>query len=94
MRMFYAPDGIPDSEPNNEQETTEDEIHTEHEIELEQRVIELTERVSRLIDENKKLYLKLSGTNTGDNEPNIEDELQNTIASWGQSGFNPEKLFN
>lgn len=83
----------PETVPEAEQET-KTEIHTEHEVELEKRVIELTEQVKQLIDENKKLYLKVSGTNTDTKEKTIEDELQETMQNWAESGFNPEKLFN
>jgi len=83
----------PETAPEAEQET-KTEIHTEHEVELEKRVIELTDQVKQLIDENKKLYLKVSGTNETTTEKTIEDELQETMLAWAESGFNPEKLFN
>lgn len=79
--------------PESEQETTT-EIHTEHEAELEKRVVELTEQVKQLIEENRKLYLKVSGTNTDTKEKTLDEELKETIKAWAESGFDPEKLFS
>lgn len=75
-----------------EQTTPTPEIHTEHEVELEQRITELTAQVTQLIEENRKLYLKLSGTNGEPEQKTIEDELNEAIIAWGRSGFNPELL--
>lgn len=83
----------PETAPDTETETTT-EIHTEHEVELEKRVLELTEQVKQLIEENRKLYLKVSGTNTTEKEKTLDDELKETIQAWAESGFNPEKLFS
>lgn len=77
-----------------EQATQAPEIHTEHEVELEQRIAELTTQVTQLVEENRKLYLKLSGTNGESEQKNIEDLLNDQILEWGRSGFNPEKLCN
>lgn len=77
-----------------EQTTATPEIHTEHEVELEQRITELTTQVTQLIEENRKLYLKLSGTNGEPEQKNTEDLLNDQILEWGRSGFNPEKLCN
>lgn len=80
--------------PESEQQETTTEIHTEHEAELEKRVVELTEQVKQLIEENRKLYLKVSGTNTDTKEKTLDEELKETIKAWAESGFNPEKLFS
>lgn len=91
-RMYYAPDGAADQPETPEQVTPVPEIHTEHEVELEQRIAELTTQVSQLVEENRKLYLKLSGTNGEPEQKTIEDELNEAIIAWGRSGFNPELL--
>ena len=81
---------------NKEQPQTEPEqpeIHTAREVELENQIADLTAKVAELVEQNKKLYLKLSGTNGSDPEPSIEDKLKNTLNEWAQSGFNPELLY-
>ena len=67
------------------------EIHTEREVELEQRITELTAQITQLLEQNKKLYLKLSGTNEP-NEPSTETMIQSTLDEWARSGFNPDLL--
>lgn len=91
-RMYYAPDGAPEQPETPEQENHTPEIHTEKEVELEQKITELTAQVTQLVEENRKLYLKLSGTNGEPEHKTIEDELNESIIAWGQSGFNPELL--
>ena len=75
-----------------EQEQTP-EIHTAREVELESQIAALTSQVSELVEQNKKLYLKLSGTNGSESEPSIEDKLMSTLNEWARSGFNPELLY-
>lgn len=85
-----------DNENNQEQtqpEQEQPEIHTAREVELENQIADLTAKVAELVEQNKKLYLKLSGTNGSDPEPSIEDKLMSTINDWAQSGFNPELLY-
>ena len=87
-----------DSENTNNQEQSnpeqeQPEIHTAREVELENQIADLTAKVAELVEQNKKLYLKLSGTNGSDPEPSIEDKLKNTLNEWAQSGFNPELLY-
>lgn len=87
-----------DNENTNNQEQSnpgqeQPEIHTAREIELEQQISDLTSKVAELVEQNKKLYLKLSGTNGSDSEPSIEDKLMSTLNDWAQSGFNPELLY-
>lgn len=79
-------------QPQPEQEPSP-EIHTAREVELEKQITDLTSKVAELVEQNKKLYLKLSGTNGSDSEPNIEDKLMTTLNEWAQSGFNPELLY-
>ena len=93
-RMYYAPDGAPDQPETPEQETTPPEIHTEKEVELEKKITELTTQVTQLVEENRKLYLKLSGTNGEPEQKSIDELLNDQILEWGRSGFNPEKLCN
>ena len=93
-RMYYAPDGAPDQPETPEQENTAPEIHTEKEVELEQKITELTTQVTQLVEENRKLYLKLSGTNGEPEQKSIDELLNDQILEWGRSGFNPEKLCN
>lgn len=78
-------------QPQPEQE--QPEIHTAREVELENQITELTSKVAELVEQNKKLYLKLSGTNGSESEPSIEDKLKTTLNEWAQSGFNPELLY-
>lgn len=78
-------------QPHPEQE--QPEIHTAREVELENQIADLTAKVAELVEQNKKLYLKLSGTNGSNPEPSIEDKLMSTINDWAQSGFNPELLY-
>ena len=87
-----------DSENTNNQEQSnpeqeQPEIHTAREVELENQIADLTAKVAELVEQNKKLYLKLSGTNGSDPEPSIEDKLMSTLNDWAQSGFNPELLY-
>lgn len=93
-RMYYAPDGAPDQPEKPEQETTPPEIHTEKEVELENKITDLTTQVTQLIEENRRLYLKLSGTNGEPEQKTIDELLNDQILEWGRSGFNPEKLCN
>lgn len=86
-----------DNENNNNQEQPQPEqeqpeIHTAREVELESQIAALTSQVAELVEQNKKLYLKLSGTNGEPEQKTIEDELNEAIIAWGQSGFNPELL--
>ena len=100
-RIYYAPDGTPDGasgqpdgasgQPDGASGTPE--IHTAREVELENQIAALTSQVAELVEQNKKLYLKLSGTNGSDSEPSIEDKLKTTLNEWAQSGFNPELLY-
>lgn len=87
-----------DNENTNNQEQSnpeqeQPEIHTAREVELEKQITDLTSKVAELVEQNKKLYLKLSGTNGSDPEPSIEDKLKTTLNEWAQSGFNPELLY-
>ena len=87
-----------DNENTNNQEQSnpeqeQHEIHTAREVELEKQITDLTSKVAELVEQNKKLYLKLSGTNGSDPEPSIEDKLMTTLNEWAQSGFNPELLY-
>lgn len=82
-----------ENQENQEQQNQDPqpEIHTEREVELEQRITELTAQITQLLDQNKKLYLKLSGTNE-QTEPNTETMIRNTLDEWARSGFNPDLL--
>lgn len=87
-----------DNENTNNQEQSnpeqeQPEIHTAREVELEKQITDLTSKVAELVEQNKKLYLKLSGTNGSEPEPSIEDKLKTTLNEWAQSGFNPELLY-
>lgn len=77
----------------NNQENPQPEIHTAREVELEKQITDLTAKVAELVEQNKKLYLKLSGTNGSEPEPSMEDKLKTTLNEWAQSGFNPELLY-
>ena len=100
-RVYYAPDGAsgqpeptqPDKPEPDKPEPKQPEIHTAREVELEGQIAALTSQVAELVEQNKKLYLKLSGTNGSDPEPSIEDKLMSTLNDWAQSGFNPELLY-
>lgn len=94
-RIYYAPDGTPDgaADQTEHDEKEQPEIHTAREVELEKQITDLTSKVAELVEQNKKLYLKLSGTNGSDPEPSIEDKLMSTLNDWAQSGFNPELLY-
>ncbi len=82
-----------ENQENQEQQNqdTQPEIHTEREVELEQRIAELTAQITQLVDQNKKLYLKLSGTNEP-NETSTEDLLSDALHEWAEAGFNPDLL--
>lgn len=82
-----------ENQENQEQlnQDPQPEIHTEREVELEHRITELTAQITQLVDQNKKLYLKLSGTNE-QKEPSIEDMLADALHEWAESGFNPDLL--
>lgn len=82
-----------ENQENQEQlnQDPQQEIHTEREVELEHRISELTAQVTQLVEQNKKLYLKLSGTNEP-TEPSTEAIIQDTLDEWARSGFNPDLL--
>lgn len=82
-----------ENQENQEQQNQDPqpEIHTEREVELEQRIAELTAQITQLVDQNKKLYLKLSGTNE-QHESSIEDQLADALHDWAESGFDPDLL--
>lgn len=82
-----------ENQENQEQlnQDPQPEIHTEREVELEQRIAELTAQITQLVDQNKKLYLKLSGTNE-QKEPSTEDMLAAALHEWAEAGFNPDIL--
>lgn len=100
-RVYYVPDGTsgqpepkqPDKPEPDKPEPEQPEIHTAREVELEGQIAALTSQVAELVEQNKKLYLKLSGTNGSDPEPSIEDQITTTLNEWAKSGFNPELLY-
>ena len=84
-----------DNENNQEQPQTEPEqpeIHTAREVELEGQIAALTSQVAELVEQNKKLYLKLSGTNGSDPEPSTEEKLKSALNEWAMSGFIPDLI--
>ena len=86
-----------DNENTNNQEqpqpeTGEPEIHTAREVELEGQIAALTSQVAELVEQNKKLYLKLSGTNGSDPEPSTEEKLKSALNEWAMSGFIPDLI--
>lgn len=69
---------------NHENEHDEDQPHTEREIELEQAVATLTEKVKELTAVNQKLYVRLGGEQHDDTRTDAEktdDRLRKFIAS-------------
>ena len=84
-----------DNENNQEQpqpEPEQPEIHTAREVELEGQIAALTSQVAELVEQNKKLYLKLSGTNGSDPEPSTEEKLKSALNEWAMSGFIPDLI--
>ena len=69
---------------NQENEHDEDQPHTERELELEQAVATLTERVRELTAVNQRLYVRLGGEQHDDTRTDAEktdDRLRKFIAS-------------
>ena len=69
---------------NNENEHDENQPHTERELELEQAVATLTEKVKELTAVNQKLYVRLGGEQHDDTRTDAEktdDRLRKFIAS-------------
>ena len=69
---------------NNENEHDENQPHTERELELEQAVATLTEKVKELTAVNQKLYVRLGGEQHDDSRTDTEktdDRLRKFIAS-------------
>ena len=69
---------------NHENEHDEDQPHTERELELEQAVATLTEKVKELTAVNRKLYVRLGGEQHDDNRTDAEktdDRLRKFISS-------------
>lgn len=69
---------------NHENEPDESQPHTEREIELEQAVATLTEKVKELTAVNQKLYVRLGGEQHDDTRTDAEktdDRLRKFIAS-------------
>ena len=69
---------------NHENEHGEDQPHTERELELEQAVATLTEKVKELTAVNQKLYVRLGGEQHDDARTDAEktdDRLRKFIAS-------------
>ena len=69
---------------NYENEHDEDQPHTERELELEQAVATLTEKVKELTAVNQKLYVRLGGEQHDDTRTDAEktdDRLRKFISS-------------
>ena len=69
---------------NNENEHDENQPHTERELELEQAVATLTEKVKELTAVNQKLYVRLGGEQHDDSRTDTEKtdaRLRKFIAS-------------
>ena len=69
---------------NHENEHDEGQPHTERELELEQAVATLTEKVKELTAVNQKLYVRLGGEQHDDARTDAEktdDRLRKFIAS-------------
>ena len=69
---------------NHENEHDEDQPHTERELELENAVASLTEKVKELTAINQKLYVRLGGEQHDDTRTDAEktdDRLRKFIAS-------------
>lgn len=69
---------------NQENEQEESQPHTERELELEQAVATLTQRVQELTAVNQRLYVRLGGEQHDDTRTDAEktdDRLRKFIAS-------------
>lgn len=69
---------------NHENEHDENQPHTERELELEQAVASLTEKVKELTAVNQKLYVRLGGEQHNDTRTDAEktdDRLRKFISS-------------
>lgn len=83
------------NENNHEQEqenqSEQNETHTAREIELEQAVSALTEKVKELTAINHKLYVKFGGENSQQEKTDVErtDEL---LCKYIGSHFDPKIL--
>ena len=69
---------------NQENEHEENQPHTERELELEQAVASLTEKVKELTAVNQKLYVRLGGEQHDDTRTEAEktdDRLRKFISS-------------
>ena len=69
---------------NHENEPDEGQPHTERELELEQAVATLTEKVKELTAVNQKLYVRLGGEQHDDTRTDAEktdDRLRKFISS-------------
>ena len=80
------------NQENPQPEQEQPEIHTAREVELENQIAALTSQVAELVEQNKKLYLKLSGTNGSDPEPSTEEKLKSALNEWAMSGFIPDLI--
>lgn len=69
---------------NHENEHNEEQPHTERELELEQAVATLTQRVQELTAVNQRLYVRLGGEQHDDTRTDAEktdDRLRKFISS-------------
>lgn len=67
---------------NNEQEQQTEHMHTEREIELENRVKELEKSVNDLKSENQRLYRRFTGSEQNEPSPSekLEQQMRNVRA--------------
>lgn len=79
------------NENNHEQEQEQPETHTARELELEQAVNTLTEKVKELTAINQKLYIKFGGENATPEKTDVErtDEL---LCKYIGAHFDPKIL--
>lgn len=79
------------NQPNQEpQEPEPEEIHTAAEAELVQQVANLRQEIANLREENKKLFLRLGGSDKP--EKSTTDEISEMLAAFRASGYDPATL--
>lgn len=76
----------------NEQDNPDqpEEIHTAAEAELVQQVAHLRQEIATLREENKKLFLRLGGSDKP--EKTTTDEISEMLATFRASGYDPSTL--
>lgn len=80
-------------EPAPALEPTPEPVHTDAEAALLQQVQNLTAEVAKLREENRKLFLRIGGSDDGQQHQTPDDEIRDMLKRFRESGYNPNKLY-